>query len=128
MGASFTKQDPHYVFSRQPPPDSVPPGVEFVTQPIGDFANRVRKTAGKNLWLMGGGGIIGSFLDEGAIDEFIVSVMPTFIGDGIPLMAAGIAMSDSACVPFGVSPTVWCNFTTTFRDKESDASSRATLW
>ena len=86
MGASFTKQDRHYVFSRQPPPDSVPPGVEFVTEPIGDFANRVRKTAGKNLWLMGGGGIIGSFLDEGAIDEFIVSVMPTFIGDGIPLI------------------------------------------
>ena len=37
--------------------------------------------------MMGGGEIIGSFLDEGAIDEFILSVVPTFIGEGIPLLA-----------------------------------------
>ena len=37
--------------------------------------------------MMGGGDIIGSFLDEGAIDEFIISVVPTFIGEGIPLIA-----------------------------------------
>jgi len=37
--------------------------------------------------MMGGGEIIGSFLDEEAIDEFIISVVPTFIGDGIPLIA-----------------------------------------
>jgi dihydrofolate reductase len=37
--------------------------------------------------MMGGGEIIGSFLDEDAIDEFIVTVVPTFIGEGIPLIA-----------------------------------------
>jgi dihydrofolate reductase len=42
---------------------------------------------GKNIWLMGGGEIIGAFLDENAIDEFIITVVPTFIGEGIPLMA-----------------------------------------
>jgi dihydrofolate reductase len=26
-------------------------------------------------------------LDEGAIDEFIISVVPVFIGEGIPLIA-----------------------------------------
>jgi dihydrofolate reductase len=36
---------------------------------------------------MGGGDIIGSFLDEEAIDEFIITVLPTFIGEGIPLIA-----------------------------------------
>ena len=36
---------------------------------------------------MGGGEIIASFLDEQAIDEFVISVAPVFIGDGIPLMA-----------------------------------------
>jgi dihydrofolate reductase len=36
---------------------------------------------------MGGGEIIGSFLDEDALDEFIIAVVPTFIGEGIPLMA-----------------------------------------
>jgi len=37
--------------------------------------------------MMGGGEIIGSFLDEGAIDEFIITVVPTFIGEGIPLIS-----------------------------------------
>lgn len=87
MGASFNEHDRHYVFSRQPQPDSVPRGVEFVIEPIRDFTKRLRRAAGKNIWMMGGGGIIGSFLDEGAIDEFIVSVIPVFIGDGIPLIA-----------------------------------------
>jgi dihydrofolate reductase len=36
---------------------------------------------------MGGGELIASFLDENAIDEFVISVIPVFIGDGIPLIA-----------------------------------------
>ncbi len=32
-------------------------------------------------------GLIASFLDEGAIDEFIISVIPTLIGEGTPLIA-----------------------------------------
>ena len=36
---------------------------------------------------MGGGGLIASFLDEHAIDEFVISVVPVLIGDGIPLIA-----------------------------------------
>ena len=87
MGASFGTDDVHYVFSRRPPPASVPVGVQFVGESIREFAERVRKKAGKNIWMMGGGEIIGSFLDEDAIDEFIVTVVPIFIGDGIPLIA-----------------------------------------
>ena len=87
MGASFSADNVHYVFSRGAPPPSVPPGVQFVTESIRAFAERLRKQAGKNIWMMGGGEIIGSFLDEGAIDEFIITVMPMFIGEGIPLIA-----------------------------------------
>src|SRR5262245_47243919 len=87
MGATFKAEDVHYVFSRRPAPASVSPGVEFITESIGAFVKRVRKIAGKNIWMMGGGEIIASFLDEGAIDEFFISVIPTFIGDGIPLIA-----------------------------------------
>jgi dihydrofolate reductase len=75
-----------YVFSRQPPPAAVPAAVHFVTESIRAFAERLHTQAGKNVWMMGGGEIIGSFLDEGAIDEFIITVMPTFIGEGIPLL------------------------------------------
>jgi dihydrofolate reductase len=87
MGATFDTRTPHYVFSRRPAPASVPPGVEFVAESIGAFARRLRTGKGKDIWMMGGGEIMAAFLDEGAIDDFIISVIPTFIGDGIPLIA-----------------------------------------
>ena len=87
MGARFSEGAVHYVFSRRPPSASVPAGVHFITESIGAFAERIRTQAGKNVWMMGGGEIIGSFLDEDAIDEFIITVVPTFIGEGIPLLA-----------------------------------------
>jgi dihydrofolate reductase len=87
MGARFGASSVHYVFSRRPPPASLPAGVHFVTESIAAFAERLRTQAGKNIWMMGGGEIIGSFLDEGAIDEFIITVIPIFIGEGIPLLA-----------------------------------------
>jgi dihydrofolate reductase len=54
---------------------------------VGEFAKLLKGREGKNIWLMGGGEVIASFLDAGAIDEFIISVVPIFIGDGIPLIA-----------------------------------------
>lgn len=77
----------NYVFSRRRPPKKVLPGFEFVKEPIKKFAKRLRAQKGKDIWMMGGGGIIASFLDEGEIDEFIISVIPVFIGEGIPLIA-----------------------------------------
>ncbi|MEK6757111.1 MAG: dihydrofolate reductase family protein [Bacteroidota bacterium] len=75
----------NYVFSHRPP-QSPTPGVEFVNEPIGAFAKRRRAASGKHIWMMGGSGLIASFLDEGEIDEFIIHVIPTFIGEGIPLI------------------------------------------
>lgn len=85
-GGGFDPKLKHYAFSRQPP-DSVHPAVEFVTEPIPGFAQRLRSARGKNIWMMGGAGIIGSFLDAGALDEFIITVIPIFIGEGIPLIS-----------------------------------------
>ena len=87
MGAPFSAADKHYVFSRKPPPASVPADVEFISQSIRAFTERLGDETGKNIWMMGGGEIIASFLDEDAIDEFIISEVPIFIGDGIPLIA-----------------------------------------
>jgi dihydrofolate reductase len=87
MGARFSASAVYYVFSRRPPPASVPAGVHFVTESIAAFAQRRRTETGKNIWMMGGGDIIGSFVDEDAVDEFIITVVPTFIGEGIPLLA-----------------------------------------
>jgi dihydrofolate reductase len=76
----------NYIFSRRPPKTHAP-DVEFVKESIGEFAKRLRASPGKDIWMMGGGGIIASFLDAGEIDEFVIHVIPTFIGEGIPLVA-----------------------------------------
>src|SRR5579862_1775451 len=88
-GSAFDTTVKNYVFTRGPLPSAAPAGVEFVNEPIAAFTNRLRKTKGKDIWMMGGAGIIASFLDEGEIDEFMIHVIPTFIGEGIPLMAPG---------------------------------------
>ena len=87
LGEKFTGKDRHVVFSRQPRPADAPPSVEFLNEPIAPYVARLREQPGKDIWLMGGGDLIASFLDAGAIDEFVISVVPVFIGDGIPLIA-----------------------------------------
>jgi dihydrofolate reductase len=82
----FDQKVANYVFSRKPRKTS-PPGAEFVSEPVKAFARRLRATPGKNIWMMGGGGLIASFLDAGEIDQFDIHVIPVFIGKGIPLVA-----------------------------------------
>jgi dihydrofolate reductase len=94
----------NYVFSRKPPKRATP-GVEFVSEPVKAFAQRLRATPGKHIWMMGGGGLIASFLDAGEIDEFDIHVIPTLIGEGIPLVAPRHRASRFACVQPGNTPT-----------------------
>jgi dihydrofolate reductase len=86
-GSGFDSNVKNYVFTRTLPKSAAPPAVEFVNEPVRDFAARLRATPGKNIWMMGGAGLIGSFLDEDEIDKFIFNVIPTFIGEGIPMIA-----------------------------------------
>ena len=85
-GRMFDTKLANYVFSRNAP-ERETPGVEFVSEPVKAFAQRLRATPGKHIWMMGGGELIASFLDAGEIDEFDIHVIPTLIGEGIPLMA-----------------------------------------
>jgi len=88
-GGGFGKSIKSYVFTHNPPPKSRFKHVEFVNEPVKEFVGRLRATPGKNIWMMGGGGIIGSFLDAGELDELMIHVIPVFIGEGIPLIQPG---------------------------------------
>jgi len=83
----FDPKVKNYLFSRTVAAADVLPPVELVSKPVKRFAQELRAKPGKNIWMMGGGGIIAAFLDEGQIDEFIIFVIPVFIGQGIPLIA-----------------------------------------
>jgi dihydrofolate reductase len=85
-GGGFGQKMKYYVFTHQPPAKPVK-GVEFVNEPVKDFAARLRAQPGKDIWIMGGAGLIASFVDAGEVDDVILHVIPTFIGEGIPLIA-----------------------------------------
>ncbi len=87
IGGTFDAKNRNVVFSRQAAPADTPPGVEFTSDDIGSFVQGLREQPGKDIWLMGGGELIAAFLDARAIDEFVISVIPMFIGEGIPLIA-----------------------------------------
>ncbi|WWR14992.1 dihydrofolate reductase family protein [Lachnospiraceae bacterium JLR.KK008] len=62
------------------------PNVQFTSIPPGkqvlDFISE--KHSG-NIWLLGGGEIIRCFMQENLIDRYYIYVMPTVLGNGIPL-------------------------------------------
>lgn len=49
------------------------------------FTNKLKSQSGKDIWIVGGGDLLHTFLKEKLVDEFIITVAPTLIGKGIPL-------------------------------------------
>ena len=45
-----------------------------------------RATAGRNVWVVGGGALVGQFYDAGLLDELIVQIAPVTLGEGLPLL------------------------------------------
>jgi dihydrofolate reductase len=87
-GSGFDTRVKNYVFTRSVLQSAAPSGVEFVNEPIKAFATRLREKKGKDIWMIGGAGIVASFLDEGESDEFMIHIIPKFICEGISLIAA----------------------------------------
>jgi dihydrofolate reductase len=46
----------------------------------------VRAADGKNIWLVGGGDLVGQFADRGLLDEILAAVAPVTLGRGAPLL------------------------------------------
>ena len=45
---------------------------------------------GKNVWLVGGGELVGQFHDRGLLDELIVTIAPVTLGAGKSLLPRAI--------------------------------------
>jgi dihydrofolate reductase len=49
-------------------------------------AQMVDAAGGKNVWIVGGGDLVGQFADAGLLDEVIVYAAPVTLGAGAPLL------------------------------------------
>ena len=82
----------NYVFTRGiPPPDTS--HVRFISAHIAAFVRSLKKVSGKDIWLVGGGQVNTVMLNEGLIDEMILTIFPLVLGEGIPLFAPGATRS-----------------------------------
>jgi dihydrofolate reductase len=86
-----------YVFSRAKPPGEGD-GWTFVNQSPAAFVAKLRKRAGKDIWLMGGGELARDFLKADLVDELYIGVVPVLLGEGIPLFPSGFPQRNFALV------------------------------
>src|SRR5712692_4211285 len=86
-----------YVFSRSKPAVEHA-GLVFVNQSPAKFMGRLRKQPGKDIWLMGGGELARDFLKADLVDELYLGIVPTLLGEGIPLFPSGFPQRDFALV------------------------------
>ncbi len=48
---------------------------------------------GRNIWLVGGGDLVGQFADHGLLDELLLAVAPVVLGAGAPLLPRRLTAS-----------------------------------
>lgn len=59
--------------------------VEFIDSNIINKIKELKKIEGKDIWLIGGSQVIDLFIQNQMIDEYIITIIPTILGSGIPL-------------------------------------------
>lgn len=59
--------------------------IEFYHGDLKKLVSSVKNTVSKDIWLVGGGQLVSSFLNEGLIDEAQHFVAPILLKEGIPL-------------------------------------------
>ena len=61
----------------------------IVKEPAKSFMEVLKKKKGKDIWLMGGGELTRSFLQDDLVDELYLGVVPVLIGEGIAAFPGG---------------------------------------
>jgi len=85
---------PTWVFSTRELPRPEGLDIRFVSGDVAPVHAAMVAAAGdKNVWLVGGGDLVGQFLDQGLLDEVILSVAPVFLGAGAPLLPRRLTSS-----------------------------------
>lgn len=82
---------PAWIFSHRNLPVVDGADIRFVQGDVGPVhAEMVAAADGNNVWLVGGGDLVGQFYDQGLLDEIILSVAPVTLGAGAPLLPRSI--------------------------------------
>ena len=96
-GESWAKwygDTPCWVFAHRDLPPVPGVRLEFVQGDVAPVHAAMAEAAGdKNIWLMGGGDLVGQFADQGLLDEILVGIAPVTLGAGAPLLPRRLGAS-----------------------------------
>lgn len=85
---------PTWVFSHRRLPAIDGAGLRFVQgDVVAVHRDMTEAAAGRNIWIIGGGDLVGQFADEDLLDEIQVSIAPVTLGDGAPLLPRRLTSS-----------------------------------
>ncbi|BBH65626.1 hypothetical protein ACTI_23110 [Actinoplanes sp. OR16] len=85
---------PAWVFSSRDLPVIPGANLHFVRGEVSPIHQEMVSAAqGKNIWLVGGGDLVGQFADQGLLDEVILGVAPVTLGKGAPVLPRRIRSS-----------------------------------
>ncbi len=102
---------PGWVFTHRQLPVVPDAAIEFVSGDVVPVHEKlVAAAGGRNVWIVGGGDLVGQFADAGLLDEVIVSIAPVTLGAGAPLLPRRIELQleelgrngDFACARYSV--------------------------
>lgn len=86
-GAPWPYGQPAWVFTHRLLPGVAGADIRFVQGDVRPVHEQMSAAAsGKNVWLVGGGELVGRFHDAGLLDELIVQVGSVTLGTGRPLL------------------------------------------
>ena len=107
FGTGWPYGDTPVLVATTRPLDPVEPSVRAVSGTPETMLAEAREVAGRRDVYADGGQLIRQLLDAGLIDEFIVTVIPVDLGDGIPLLARAdqrdrLSLEASRAFPSGV--------------------------
>jgi len=78
---------PTYVLSRSEQPPE--PHVQFTTENVETLISRLKQTSEGDVWVVGGGQLVQSVMEQQLLDEIEVAIIPKVLGEGIPLFPKG---------------------------------------
>lgn len=61
------------------------PGVEIVAAGLAERVAELKATAGKDIWLFGGGELFRSLAADGLVDTIEPAIIPVVLGGGVPM-------------------------------------------
>ncbi|HZM19362.1 MAG TPA: dihydrofolate reductase family protein [Gaiellaceae bacterium] len=86
---------PCWVFTHRDLPAIPGANLTFVqgdVRPV--HAQMTEAAGGRNIWLVGGGDLVGQFADRGLLDEILLGVAPVTLGSGAPLLPRRLTSSE----------------------------------